>query len=284
MKNPKWIYDHLYEYKYYEEIPQAVFDEINANLDKVQSKEPLVTVVICAWNEEVNILKTISSMSRMHTAYPFEIIVVNNNSTDHTQDTLNRLRIKSCFQPVQGWGPARQMGLEQAAGKYVLMADADAIYPCMWLERMVNALQKPGVVCVYGRYSFIAEEGYPRWQLFIHEKMKDMVAGLRHFKRPYLNAFGLSMGFIKEYALKVGYVMHMIRGEDGRMCFDLMKYGKVLQVKSNSARIWTYPRTLKKDGSLGKALINRVVKEINRLPKMFFPMAAHDTKTSANEE
>jgi glycosyltransferase involved in cell wall biosynthesis len=284
MKNPKWIYDHLYDYTNYEEIPPHVFDVINERLDQLRCDEPIVSVVVCAWNEEVNILKTISSLSQTRSIYPFEIIVINNNSTDETQSTLERLHVKTYFQPIQGWGPARQMGLEMAAGKYVLMADADAIYPALWLECMVSALEKPGVACVYGRYSFIAENGYPRWQLFIHEKMKDMVAGLRHFKRPYLNALGLSMGLVREYALKIGYVMHKIRGEDGRMCFDLMKYGKVRQVKSSAARIWTYPRTLQKDGSLKRAFLNRVLREFHRLPKMLFSLPEHDTKTSVNED
>jgi glycosyltransferase involved in cell wall biosynthesis len=284
MENPNWLYEHLFDYSYFDEIPQSVFDSINAALDRVQSKEPLVTVAVCALNEEVNILKTISSLSRMSTQYPFEIIVINNNSNDNTQMTLDKLHVKSYFQPILGWGPARQLGIEKAAGKYVLMADSDAIYPELWLDKMVNELEQPGVACVYGRYSFIAEEGFPRWQLFIHEKLKDFIAELRHFKRPYLNAYGLSMGFIKEYALKEGYVMHLIRGEDGRMCFDLMRYGKVKQVKSPEARVWTYPRTLRREGSLKQAIFNRIVKEIRRIPSMFYSMRPHNTKVSTNDD
>ncbi|MES2703276.1 MAG: glycosyltransferase family 2 protein [Bacteroidota bacterium] len=283
MKNPKWIHDHLYRYSSVEEVPEAVFSTINANLDKVQSKQPLVSVVISAYNEEVNILKTISSLSRMQSKYPFEILVVNNNSDDRTQETLDRLNVRSVFQPIQGWGPARQMGMENAAGKYVLTADADAIYPPLWLEKMTHTLDHPEVVCVYGRYSFIAEAGYPRWQLFLYEKMKDAIAEVRHLKRPYLNAYGISMGVKREHALKIGYVMHVIRGEDGRMCFDLMKYGKVKQVKESIARPWTFPRTLQKEGSLANAVFNRVKKEIQRLPSMFYPMPVHDTKTSTND-
>jgi glycosyltransferase involved in cell wall biosynthesis len=283
MKNPEWIYDHLFDYDYYEEIPENLFDSINSDLDKVQSDEPLVSIVVCALNEEVNVLKTISSLSKMISQYPFEIIVVNNNSNDKTQKTLDKLHVKTYFQPILGWGPARQLGLEKAAGKYVLMADSDAIYPRLWLEEMVKALLQPDVVCVYGRYSFIAEDGFPRWQLSIHEKLKDIIAELRHFKRPYLNAYGISMGFIKEYALRVGYVMHLIRGEDGRMCFDLMQYGKVKQVKARQARIWTYPRTLKREGSLKQAIFNRIMKELQRLHTFFYPLPAHNTKTSTND-
>jgi glycosyltransferase involved in cell wall biosynthesis len=283
MKNPDWLKDHLYEFKGVDDIPQHVFDSINTELDKRLSKEPLVSVVICAYNEETNLIKTISSLSRLRTKYPFEILVVNNNSDDRTQETLDRLHVRSVFQPIQGWGPARQMGLNCALGKYLLTADADAIYPPDWLDKMTAELEKPGVVCVYGRYSFIAEEGFPRWQLSIFEKMKDIVAELRHFKRPFLNTYGLSMGLVREYALKVGYVMRVVRGEDGRMCFDLMQFGKVRQVKARDARVWTFPRTLRKEGSLTQAMINRVTKEFKRFHTMFSPMEPHDTKTSSND-
>src|SRR5690606_26881330 len=151
-----------------------------------------------------------------------------------------------------------------------------------WLDEMTRILAQQDVVCVYGRYSFIPETGYPRWKLYLLERMKDVIAEVRHFKRPYLNAYGISMGYVKELGLKVGYVMYKIWGDDGRLCFDLMQFGDVRQVKSNSARVWTKPRTLQRDGSFSKAIRARVKKEVMRFSSMFHPLAPHDTKTSKN--
>jgi glycosyltransferase involved in cell wall biosynthesis len=268
-KNPDWIREFDYPYKNYSEIPQQLFDEINSRLDKIQSDQPQVSIVITAWNEEVDILRTVSSLSKMKTNLPIEIIVVNNNSTDHTQDTLDRLHIHSFFQPKQGWGPGRQMGMENAKGKYILLADSDCIYPSCWVDKLIGTLKKPGVVSVYGRYSFISEPGFPRWQLSILEKLKDGIAEIRHVKRPFLNSYGMSMGFIKEYGLKEGFYNNNSRGEDGRMCYDLMKYGKVKQVRSSRSRVWTGPRTLKKDGTLTRAFRIRIAKEIKRFSIYF---------------
>jgi len=281
---PIWIDEYEFPYDRFEEVPDALFEKVSKRLDSKKSGTPLVSVVIIAWNEEVNILRAISSISNMQTQTSFEVIVVNNNSNDRTQDTLDKLGVTSFFQPIQGWGPARQLGLEKATGQYILIADADCIYPPNWMNRMMRSLQKPGVVCVYGRYSFIPESGFPRWKLFLLECMKDVIAEVRHIKRPYLNAYGISMGYIREYALKEGYVMHKIRGEDGRLCFDLMKYGKVKQVKSSDARAWTSTRTLQKDGSFFQGLKMRVSKEVGRLFTMFTIQKAHDTKTSTNDE
>ncbi|MCH5720425.1 glycosyltransferase family 2 protein [Niabella hibiscisoli] len=194
---PDWVKHHKYSFGTYDEISNEVFDSINKRLDSTQSATPVVSILIAAWNEETNILNCVSSLSASKTKYPFEIIVINNNSTDQTQKTLDKLHVKALFQPVQGCGPARQLGQETALGDYILLADADCIYAEGWIEEMMNYLTKPGVVCVYGRYSFIPEQKYPRWQLYIFEKLKDVIAELRHFKRPYLNAYGISMGYVK---------------------------------------------------------------------------------------
>lgn len=282
LKAPDWVNQFNFPYASVDAIPDSVFDGINHDLEALQHPEPLVSIVIPAWNEEVNVLRSIASLSKLKTAYPVEILVVNNNSTDQTQKTLDKLRVRSAFQPIQGWGPARQMGLEQARGKYLLTADSDCLYPPDWVDELMAVLQQPGVACVYGRYSFIPSPGFPRWKLAMLEMMKDSIAELRHLKRPHLNAFGMSLGYIREYALQIGYVMHKIRGEDGRMCFDLMKYGTIKQVKSDKSRVWTGTRTLEKDGSFSRTVWLKIGIELRRLGKMFVSQQPHDTKTSVN--
>ncbi len=278
-KNPKWIHRYEYQFRSFEDIPNTVFEEINNGLDKIQSKKPLVSIIISAWNEEVDILKTIGSLSNLKTKIPLEIIVVNNNSTDKTQDTLDKLHIKNYFQPIQGWGPGRQMGMEHALGKYILLGDSDCIYPDCWVDKMIHGLQTDGVVSVYGRYSFIGEKGYTRWQLSILEMFKDWIVEVRHINRPFLNSYGMSMGFIKEYGLKEGFYMNKTHGEDGRMCYDLMKYGKIKQIRSNNNRVWTGVRTLKKSGSFTKVLIVRILKESKRFSEYFHKrMRYHHSK------
>jgi len=275
---PGWISKYDLSFSKTADVPNSVFTEINQKLDVLQIGKPLVSIVIAAWNEEVNIIRNIASLADLATRVPLEIIVVNNNSTDATQKTLDKLHIKSYFQKIQGCGPARQMGMENANGKYILLADADCIYPECWVDDMLSVLSSPGTVCVYGRYSFIPEPGFPRWKLAILEKMKDGIAALRHVKRPYLNAFGISMGYIREYGMKVGYVMVNVRGEDGRLCFDLMQFGKVRQLKANRSRVWTAPRTLQRDGSFGQALLSRISIESKKLLSLLTPHKPHDTK------
>ena len=282
-KTPKWVRSHTYDYTNIDDVPEGVFDAINKKLKAKQSSDPDVSIIIAAWNEEINILNCVSSLSNLNTEKSFEIIVIDNNSIDKTSHTIKKLNVRSLFELIPGCGPARQLGQENARGKYILLADADCIYPPCWLDALMAKLTIKNVVCVYGRYSFISEKKYPRWKLFLLERMKDCVAEIRHIKRPYLNAYGISMGYVKELGLKVRYVDYKIWGDDGRLCFDLMNFGKVCQVKDNKARAWTPPRTLQRDGSFSKALYSRVRIELDRFASFFTPHPPHDTKTSKNE-
>lgn len=269
LKNPAWISQFLYPYERFEEIDSSVFSAVNKDLELVQSKEPVVSVVVIAWNEEVNILRCVASLSKMVTEIPFEIIVVNNNSKDKTQDTIDKLSVRSFIELTQGAGPARQKGQENALGKYILTADADCFYPECWVDEMVKVLEQKDVVCVYGRYSFIGEPSFPRWKLTLLEKLKDIMAEIRHIKQPYFNTFGISMGYIKEYGLKIGFIKINRRGEDGQLCMDLMKYGKIKQVKARKARVWTGVRTLSQNGSFFNIVASRIKEDLKRFKYNF---------------
>lgn len=268
-KNPSWLNQFSFDYQKFEEIPSEVFKSINKDLDAIQGSDPLVTILIAAWNEEINILRCIASLSKTEFNFPIEIIVVNNNSADKTQDTIDLLHVRGLFEKRQGCGPARQHGQEQANGKYILLADADCFYPTFWVKDMIEVLQKPETVCVYGRYSFISEKGFPRWKLVFLEKLKDVISEFRHINKPYFNAYGISMGYVRELGLKVGFIVTNFWGDDGQLCLGLMEYGQVRQVRSNRARPWTGVRSLERDGTFNQALFLRVRKEVRRFFKNF---------------
>jgi glycosyltransferase involved in cell wall biosynthesis len=276
--HPSWIDELEYPYETFEEIPNIVFERINNDLAKLKNDNPVVSIVISAWNEEVNILRCLASLAKTKTKFPVEIIVVNNNSKDRTQDTLDRLNVKSLFEAKQGCGPARQLGQENAKGEYILLADADCFYPTCWVDEMVKVLQEKDVVCVYGRYSFIDEPGFPRWKLSLFETMKDVIAEFRQLNRPYYNTYGLSMGYVKKYGLEVGFIETNFWGDDGQLCLGLMDYGKIKPVRSNKARVWTGTRTLQRSGNFSQALTDRLKKEAERFFKNFNSKLPEDAR------
>ena len=88
---------------------------------------PEVSVVIPAYNEEKNIIQTLYSLSHNVSSRSVEIIVVNNNSSDQTENLVLATGVKCILEKKQGITAARNGGLAVAKGKYILNADADSI-------------------------------------------------------------------------------------------------------------------------------------------------------------
>lgn len=70
------------------EIPGDTLSEIGTLLHEKQSDTPLVSVVVIAHNEEPHILSCLWSLGNNEYSYPIEILVVNNHSTDRTEQAL----------------------------------------------------------------------------------------------------------------------------------------------------------------------------------------------------
>jgi glycosyltransferase involved in cell wall biosynthesis len=283
LNNPSWINQDLFARRNPNEFTEQNYAEINSRLEAFAHSSPVVSVVIAAYNEEATILRCIDSISKSNSKYQFEIVLVDNNSKDRTAEIAKKLKLNYFFEPRQGCGFARQTGQENAAGKYILTADADTLYPPDWINELMRQLQKPGVVCVYGRYSFLGDATTPRWKLTIYETLSDVMSMIKSYKRPFLSVYGMSMGYVREFGLKAGYVQANIRGEDGRLAFDLMKFGKIKSVMTNKARVWTITRTISQDGKLSNALKNRMIMALASLGSLMKKADDHDTKTSENQ-
>ena len=103
----------------------------------------LITIAIAAYNCEQYIADTLSSALKQ--TYPsFEIIVVNDGSTDDTLNILNRyndLRIRIINQANQGLSAARNRGLDESNGKYICFIDADDILEPDYLSKLYACIQ-----------------------------------------------------------------------------------------------------------------------------------------------
>jgi glycosyltransferase involved in cell wall biosynthesis len=273
VKVPEWVQKHLVEYDSVDDIPDEVFARIRKGFDRINSQtaEPYLTVGMIAWNEEKNILANLSSLSELQCSRPFEVLVVNNNSTDRTQEILDRCGVKSVMEKQQGYGFARQAGINVARGKYFLTGDADSIYPPGWPDEMLKAAEQEGVVGAYGMCSFLPNENRSRLSFAFYELLKDTIVKARAVNRPELNVMGMTFCFETRLAKEIGFPTDNRRGEDGRMAWAMKKHGKLVLVKSKKSRVWTITRTIDYDGSMLNAIAVRAKKEIMRFKEYFVP-------------
>ena len=92
-------------------------------------RSPLVSVIIPAYNADQFIAQAIQSVLDQ-TYRSYEIIVVDDGSTDDTKDILRGFadQIHSCFQENCGPSAARNAGIKIAQGEYICFLDADDIW------------------------------------------------------------------------------------------------------------------------------------------------------------
>jgi len=101
---------------------------------------PLFTIVIPALNEENVIGRCLDSIA--HLEFPssnFEVIVVDNGSSDQTREIANSyreaVRLTVLLQPKVNISALRNAGASASSGKFLIFLDADMIVPKDWLQR-----------------------------------------------------------------------------------------------------------------------------------------------------
>lgn len=235
-------------------------ERLKKGLARFQSDRPELSLVVIAYNEERYLLAHLASLAQQELEVPTELLVVNNASTDSTQDILDTLGVRSFYEPEKGWASARQRGLMEAKGKVVVTADSDNLYPPLWLQSLSKPLlgDSPPCACVCSAYYFYAEnQRYPP-ALGLYQIASLNLARFRHWQRPHLNCRGGSMAFRKCLAMEVGgYPEHLGRGEDGRLAFALAKMGPVCFLTDRRSACFSNLRTLLRDGKLWQAFLRR---------------------------
>lgn len=187
-----------------------------------------VSVVIPAYNEAKCIKDTLHSLVNQNTGFEYEVILVNNNSTDETygiaktfQDQMN-LRIIN--EKRQGRGAARARGFNEAKGKIILSADADTIFYKDWVETLALEI-KADVVGVTTSCQVVDLSGVSNW-LFNLIQPASMVLYRIFLGHYWLSGF--SCGILKSVYIKSGGFDESLQSqEDIALSFQVAKLGKI---------------------------------------------------------
>ena len=133
---------------------------------KIASPLRKVSVLVPVYNDFNRIGKCISSLLNLnHPKEMYEVIVIDNGSTDGTYEYLSELaqEVKDgslslirCLTP--GSYAARNAGLEIAKGDFIAFTDSDCLVSTNWLQNLVSTLeQEEGDVIVAGKVSFFSD-------------------------------------------------------------------------------------------------------------------------------
>lgn len=113
------------------------------------------TVAICTWNRAALLSRVLERLARVQQPPGgWELLVVNNNSTDDTGRVLEafagRLPLRRAFEPEQGLSHARNRAVREAGGDYVVWTDDDALVDEGWLAAYARAVERHPEAAVFG--------------------------------------------------------------------------------------------------------------------------------------
>ncbi|RJR14904.1 glycosyltransferase [Candidatus Microgenomates bacterium] len=187
-----------------------------------------ITVVIPAYNEAATIAKCLQSL-HIQTRNDFEVIVVDNASTDRTQQAAKmasgNLHLRIVTEKQKGRGVARALGFQQAKGKYILSTDADGYVPQMWVESLVRCLKDPKYIAVSGTAKITDCQSFANACFNIGQPWMMRVHRLR-FQHVYL--CGFNFGIIKKaYFAAGGFNPNLLEQEDVDLGFRVHRLGKI---------------------------------------------------------
>ena len=126
-------------------------------------RKPKVSVVVPCYNAERTVEQTLCSLEAQ-TFQDFEVILVDNASTDDTQNILNRWskahaeRFLVCVQEKRGVSAARNMGIARARGEYLAFVDADDVLKRSFLAQLVEAMESRKVDLVVAKLSKLVDD------------------------------------------------------------------------------------------------------------------------------
>jgi len=120
-----------------------------------------VSIIICTRNRANSLKSTLESIgqTRVPEGWQVELIVVDNNSSDHTAAVVNgthltNVDLRYVNAPIAGLCHARNTGLREAGGEIILFTDDDIHVPGNWIPAMCQPILSQGADAVSGGVKF----------------------------------------------------------------------------------------------------------------------------------
>jgi glycosyltransferase involved in cell wall biosynthesis len=185
--------------------------------------DPEVTIVIPCLNEQKTVGNVVDTALNAFATYGYEgeVIVADNGSTDGSQQIAIDRGARVVPVALRGYGSALTEGILSAAGRYVIVGDADESYDFMEINKFVPVLREGKDFVIGTRLQGVIEPGampsLHRYlgtpvlttliNLFFGTKISDCNCGIRGIRKEAFRAMGVQstgMEFASEMIIKAG--------------------------------------------------------------------------------
>jgi len=196
------------------------------DMKKNYPKHPLISVVIPVFNEEKFIGETLRNLLEQD-FNNFEIIVVDNNSTDKTVEMAKKFGAIVFSEKNQGVVLARQKGFLKAKGKIIASTDADTILPKNWLSKIFGEFKKDENLVAFGGSCYFYSG--PILVRLVSQHLLTLFLIFDKFFSGGWNLMGCNMAIRKEVFLKIGgFNTNLKINEESEISSRLREVGKVI--------------------------------------------------------
>lgn len=128
------------------------------------------SAVICTHNRAADLKEALLSLLQQNFKNCYEVIVVDNCSTDHTKQVVQEFQkmvhipVIYIFEERLGLSVARNRAIREASGEYVLFLDDDAVACTDWIGGIIALFDlDPRIGCVGGKIEPAWEGSAPLW-------------------------------------------------------------------------------------------------------------------------
>ena len=210
-------------------------------------KRPFISIIVPAYNAAETLGECLAAL--LDQSIPrseYEVIVVDDGSTDETQEVAKKCGVRLLSQPNQGPGAARNLGVSQAGGEIILFTDADCVPTKEWIEEMIKPFAESGVVAVKGAYRtrqrgllarFIQAEFEERYALLERERYVDFVDShsAAYRKVEFLATGGFDPNFLLSEDVDLSYKL-------SRLGHKMIFNPKAIVYHRHPETLWAYFR------------------------------------------
>jgi glycosyltransferase AglE len=204
---------------------------------------PKISVIVPAFNAQSSIASTIESL--LESDYPrelFDIIIVDNMSTDNTREIAARFPVVLLEEKdIQSAYAARNKGISLAKGEVIAFTDSDCIVGPGWLRYAIEKMNTDSADLVGGRVELFSLTDPGPAELF------DIATGIHneYFIKEMHGAVTANLFVKSELFSRLGvFNGRLVSGEDLRWTQNAVKKGYRLSY-SDQAAVWHSPRKLK---------------------------------------
>ncbi len=223
--------------------PKPALSTVLMKMDAVpfsmQQDLPFISVVVCSYNGSATIRDCMEGLQKLN--YPdFEIIVVNDGSTDNLADIVGEYPVMLINSPNRGLSSARNTGMHNASGEIIAYIDDDAYPDPDWLRYLAFGYMNSNHACIGGPNIAPADDGPIAVCVAnapggpVHVLIDDEIA--EHVP-------GCNMSFKKDALMKIGGFDPVYRsaGDDVDVCWRIQESGRTIGFHP-SALVWHHRR------------------------------------------